>query len=163
MKVLIMGHHNSGCSTLSGYLSRLYPQHRFCSQTYRTADEPAVVPFKDCSSAIILFSLINGLMPGTMAAYNICRKAMLPIIGACLTHKDIFLSRFSNHLYLSETIQTEAVELACSAGCADSSMPIIQVALIDGCEPDLTRFFNAAVSYATKRAATLTPPSQQQS
>lgn len=149
MKIIIAGHSGAGCDNLALRLGRLFPEHNF--QKAGFSGEVGALP-GGFDGAILAVNLMDGPMPGTRGAVSALKSTGLPLFGFALTHLDEFdaQSKFGPHI--KELVGIEARELASAYGFLDDGIPMRMLALIPGCEDDLTGFFNDVLKYAAERA-----------
>lgn len=149
MTYAIAGNKDAGGTNLAQRLSKLFPGHTFTRLVYESIGEEKSEELSACDGVLIAVNLLEGPMPGTKAAVSDCRRAGKNIIGFALTHLDDFDSRQEYHASFKELVEIDARELASIYGFTDDNIPACRMALVPGCDDELSAFFKRVEKYRT--------------
>ena len=145
----IAGNKGAGGTNLAQRLSKLFPDHTFTRLVYEAGEEKDEA-LSACDGVLIAVSLLEGPMPGTRAAVSDCRRAGKDIIGFALTHEDDFDHQKKVPAHFKELVEIDARELASVYGFTDDNIPACRLALVPGCDDELSAFFKRAEKYGTE-------------
>ena len=146
----IAGNKGAGGTNLAQRLSKLFPGHTFTRLVYEDNGEEKPEELSACDGVLIAVSLLEGPMPGTKAAVSDCRRAGKDIIGFALTHLDDFDNQKKVPAHFKELVEIDARELASVYGFTDDNIPACRLALVPGCDDELSAFFKRAEKYGTE-------------
>ena len=146
MTYAIAGNVDAGGTNLALRLSKLFPDHTFTRLVYEAGEEKDEA-LSACDGVLIAVNLLEGPMPGTRAAVSDCRRAGKDIIGFVLTHEDDFDHQKKVPAHFKEQVEIDARELASIYGFTDDVIPSCRVALVPGCDGELSDFFEKAEHY----------------
>lgn len=150
MTYAIAGNKDAGGTNLAQRLSKLFPGHTFTRLVYEFDGEEKGEALSACDGILIAVSLLDGPMPGTRAAISDCRRNGKGIIGFALTHQDDFDSQKKVPAHFKELVEIEVRELASAYGFTDDEIPARRLALVPGCDAELSAFFEQAENYREK-------------
>ena len=142
----ISGNKDAGGTNLTQRLSKLFPSHTFTRLVYEPGEEKGE-ELTACDGVLIAVSLLEGPMPGTKAAVSDCRRAGKDIIGFVITHLEDFDNQHKYPENFKELVEIEARELASIYGFTDDAVPACRMALVPGCDAELSEFFEQARNY----------------
>ncbi len=149
MTYAIAGNVDAGGTNLAQRLSKLFPDHTFTRLVYEAGEEKDEA-LSACDGVLIAVSLLEGPMPGTRAAVSDCRRVGKDIIGFALTHEDDFDHQKKVPAHFKELVEIDARELASVYGFTDDNIPACRLALVPGCDDELSAFFKRAEKYGTE-------------
>lgn len=149
MTYAIAGNQDAGGTNLAQRLTRLFPDHTFTRLVYESNEEKPE-ELSACDGVLIAVSLLEGPMPGTKAAVSDCRRAGKDIIGFVLTHEDDFDNQKKVPAHFKELVEIDARELSSIYGFTDDLIPSCRLALVPGCDSELSDFFERAERYRVR-------------
>ena len=129
MTYAIAGNVDAGGTNLAQRLSKLFPDHTFTRLVYEAGEEKDEA-LSACDGVLIAVSLLEGPMPGTRAA--------------------VFDHQKKVPAHFKELVEIDARELASVYGFTDDNIPACRLALVPGCDDELSAFFKRAEKYGTE-------------
>ncbi len=146
MKLLVVGHTESGTSALALRLSRMTGFTVDAMSFTDVTDDNTPLP--ECDGVVVTVHLLEGPMPGTREAIRRAHLGNTPIVGLCMTHLDAFLAQTEIKPAIRELVLWETRELCSQYGYTDGAIPACEATIVTGCETELKPFVDAVVAYA---------------